>query len=161
MKRFLNSKGVKRDILKFDPSCIEPRTVEYLEKFIRNREKSFDPMNVKRATSAGLPLLNWVHACVSFAQVYPTIRPLQEELLLVERDLHSNEKDLKICLQELDEVEEYIARLKEDFGFKNNETMKRKENLTSLRCCLSRAESLVTLLEGEHIDCENSCTLLF
>ena len=148
MQRFLNGRGAKQDILNFDPSCIKSATLKRLENFLVNHKNSFDPAVVKRASSAALPLAVWVQACVSFAQVYNTVRPLQDELNSVETLLKTHHDELDKCKHELDEIEQTMTRLKQDFTVKSRDTLTRKEELDILQKSLLRAETLVDLLKG-------------
>ena len=74
MKQFLAKRGVKDEILSFDPRKVDPKNRVVVEKLLKERANSFDPANAKRASGAAAPLAAWVRANVKFSYVLEKVR---------------------------------------------------------------------------------------
>ena len=154
MKVFLGKRGVMQDILKFDPKSMSSKTVTQVSKFIEVHKDSFDPVAVKKASSAATPLASWVQATLAYADVLHKIRPLHEELNRVEIELSNCEAEMSDCKDEMINLEVSITKLKEKFTEKTKESEQRKCHLEDAEAMLNRAEELVGLLEGKCFICK-------
>lgn len=61
----------------FDARNIVSSDREAVEKILKVKHASFDPVNSKRASAAAVPLAEWVVANVRFGKVLEKIGPLE------------------------------------------------------------------------------------
>lgn len=63
----------------YDPRSVAPESRKAVEKLLRDRADSFDPVVAKRASTAAVPLTAWVKANVKFSYVLEKVKPLEQE----------------------------------------------------------------------------------
>ena len=77
--RFLGKRGVKEDIMSFDPRNVSSDNRETVEQLLRKKADSFNQENATKASQAAGPLATWVIANVKYSRVLEKIRPLEEK----------------------------------------------------------------------------------
>ena len=113
MKSFLAKRGVKEDIRSLDPVRISPENCQAVEKLLMTKSESFEQKNAKRASAAAAPLATWVIANVKYSKVIQSIKPLEREQTMLQRNLEESEGEMKSLISGLDDVD---ARVKELSG---------------------------------------------
>ncbi len=76
---FLGKRGVKEEIMSFDPRNVVPENRDSVEKLLRTKSDSFIQENATKASQAAGPLATWVIANVKYSKVLEKIRPLEEK----------------------------------------------------------------------------------
>lgn len=79
MHRFLGKRGVKEEIMNFDPRNVSVENRDAVEQLLRKRADSFTQENAAKASQAAGPLAVWVVANVKYSKVLDKIRPLEEK----------------------------------------------------------------------------------
>lgn len=113
MKSFLAKRGVKEDIRSLDPARISSENCLAVEKLLLSKADSFDQKNAKRASIAAAPLASWVIANVKYSKVVQSIKPLEREQNVLQKNLEEAEGQIKSLTSGLDDVD---ARVKELSG---------------------------------------------
>lgn len=76
---FLGKRGVKEEIMSYDPRNVVPENRESVEQLLRKKADSFSQENAAKASQAAGPLAVWVVANVKFSRVLEKVRPLEEK----------------------------------------------------------------------------------
>ncbi|KAI3384587.1 hypothetical protein SNEBB_000072 [Seison nebaliae] len=150
MKNFLGKRGVIDDICKYDPKKISGSGRDKVNKFIKSHQKSFDPVNAKRASIAAAPLATWVQACLNFSAIFEKVAPLEKEAHKLESDLSGAEKKVNSLENELSEVDQKIAELRDKFEKYTADATEVKIELKKATDIMSAAKKLVSKLDGEY-----------
>ena len=150
MKSFLAKRGVKEEIRSFDARRINPKSRQAVEKLLQTRGGSFTPENAKRASTAALPIAQWVLANVKFSYVLEKIKPLEQEQNKLQNNLKMAEEQLHDLTKGLDEVDAKVAVLKQKLNQFTKEAAEVEISLTKTKETISSADKLVAGLEGEY-----------
>ena len=138
MKNFL--KGCKDQILVFDINTVTERTRKEVEAIITEHAYSFQRENVKKASQDAVPLADWVKAAVEYSRTFEKVRPLQENLNVIEKELSVSKKRLNECVEKVETSEARIKELNEDFVKKTNEAEVLKEELRKAENAMSSGQ---------------------
>jgi dynein heavy chain 2, cytosolic len=149
MKKFLSNRGVKEDILNFDVKRISQSLRDKVAKLIKKKPTSFDAAAIQRVSVAAAPLAAWVKANIRYSIVLEKIEPLEQELQEEISNLEKAQKRLKICEDELNDLDDRVAALKADFANRTTEAERLKRNLQIAGSTLDKAEGLIGQLGGE------------
>jgi dynein heavy chain 2 len=79
VRSFLGKRGVKEEILNFDPRNVTSENRESVEQLLRKKSDSFTQENAAKASQVAGPLAAWVTANVKYSKVLERIRPLEEK----------------------------------------------------------------------------------
>ena len=79
MNSFLGKRGVKEEIINFDPRDVARENRESVEQLLRKKSDSFAQENAAKASQAAGPLAAWVIANVKYLKVLEKIRPSEEK----------------------------------------------------------------------------------
>ncbi|XP_042887569.1 cytoplasmic dynein 2 heavy chain 1-like [Penaeus japonicus] len=150
MKTFLAKRGIKEEIRNYDPRNVAPDARRAVEKLLRDRADSFDPVVAKRASTAAVPLTAWVKANVRFSYVLEKVKPLEQEQNKLQRNLTRAEAQIGELSAGLDEVDKEVAVLREKLNRSTKEAVEVEFHLNKAKETMTAAESLVTKLEGEY-----------
>lgn len=111
MKSFLAKRGVKEDIRSLDPARITTENCSAVEKLLASKPESFDEKNAKRASAAAAPLASWVIANVKYCRVIQSIKPLEDEQEMLQKNLKESENNMKLLKSGLEDVEAKVKEL--------------------------------------------------
>jgi dynein heavy chain 2 len=75
----LGKRGVKEEIMNFDPRNVTHENRESVEQLLRKKSDSFTQENAAKASQVAGPLAAWVTANVKYSRVLERIRPLEEK----------------------------------------------------------------------------------
>ena len=150
MKQFLAKRGVREEIRSFDARRINPKSRQAVEKLLKTRGSSFTNENAKRASTAALPIAQWVLANVKFSYVLEKIKPLEQEQNELQGNLKMAEEQLQGLTKGLDEVDAKVAVLKQKLNQFTKEAAEVEISLTKTKETIASADQLVAGLEGEY-----------
>lgn len=69
-----------------------------VENIIDTHQYSFQKENVYKASQEAVPFLNWVLAVIEYSRTYERVRPLEENLNKIEKELSVSRKRKNECL---------------------------------------------------------------
>jgi dynein heavy chain 2 len=75
----LGKRGVKEEIMNFDPRNVVPANRDSVEQLLRKKPESFSQEKAAKASQAAGPLAVWVVANVKYSKVLEKIRPLEDK----------------------------------------------------------------------------------
>jgi len=75
----LGKRGVKEEILNFDPRNVTNDNRESVEQLLRKKADSFSEETAAKASQVAGPLAAWVVANVKYSKVLERIRPLEDK----------------------------------------------------------------------------------
>ena len=111
MKKFLQNRGVKDQILHYDAHNLTPETRKQVSKILRSKASSFDDANIYRVSVAAAPMAAWVKANVRFSLVLEKIKPLERDLDDANRMLQRAQDRVSECEEELATIDDKVAEL--------------------------------------------------
>jgi len=147
---FLGKRGVKDEILNFNPRTIGSENREAVEKLLKKNADSFDPETAKRASAAAAPLSQWVKANVQFSRILEKCMPLEEEQDKLKKSLEKVTSKMNSVGSELSKVDDRVAMLRKTFEETTTEAAKLKIELEKAEEIMKSAQNLVGKLENEH-----------
>lgn len=92
----MGKRGVKEEIMSFDPRNVVPENRDSVEQLLRKKADSFSPENAAKASQAAGPLATWVIANVKFSKVLEKIRPLEEKQNKLKKSVKQRNKAFSI-----------------------------------------------------------------
>merc|ERR1719466_405325 len=113
------------------------------------KRKSFEKKTAQRASTAALPLAEWVIANVKYAQVLEKIAPLEKEQASLQRNLEKAEHRVGKLERELKRVDGRVSDLRKKFEKRTTEAATLKIDVDKANKTIERAETLVEKLSGE------------
>ena len=149
MKKFLGVRGVKEQILNFDPHDITPAARDAVEKLLRQKGNSFEHAVIYKSSVAAAPLAAWVKANVQYSYILAKIGPLESEMDHLSASLDESRVRLRACEEELATLDDRVAALKADFQQRTMEAEQLKFGLQRATEQLGAAQSLLSKLGGE------------
>jgi dynein heavy chain 2 len=150
LNSFLGKRGVKEEIINFNPRTISSENRENVEKLLKKNAESFDPENAKRASAAAAPLSQWVKANVQFSKILEKIVPLEAEQDKLKKSLEKVTSKMTTVGSELSKVDDRVAMLRKTFEQTTTEAAKLKIELEKAEETMNSAQNLVGKLENEH-----------
>ncbi|CAF0769940.1 unnamed protein product [Adineta steineri] len=149
MKAFLGKRGVKEDIMNFDPRNVTVENRESVEKLLRTKADSFSPENAAKASQVAGPLAAWVTANVKYSKVLERIRPLVDKQNKLTKSLESSTRKMDELSFELKQVDSKVEKYRTTFEKTTNEAQRLKVDLEKATETIDAAQNLVGKLEGE------------
>lgn len=150
IKSFLGRRGIKEEILNFNPRTIMPENRQDVEKLLKKNGNSFELDVARRASAAAAPLAQWVKANVQFSKILEKIMPLEEEQNKLKKSLEKVTTKMKTVGGELSRVDERVAQLRKTFEETTQEAAKLRIELEKAEETMSSAQNLVGKLENEY-----------
>ena len=115
IKNFLGKRGVKDEVINFNPRLISAENRQGVEKLLKKNKDSFEAEIAKRASIAAAPLAAWVKAMVQYSKILEKCLPLEEEQDKLKQRLAKITSKMKNVGSELKTVDERVAELRKTF----------------------------------------------
>jgi dynein heavy chain 2 len=115
IKNFLGKRGVKDEVINFNPRLITAENRQGVEKLLKKNKDSFEAEIAKRASIAAAPLAAWVKAMVQYSKILEKCLPLEEEQDKLKQRLAKITSKMKNVGSELKTVDERVAELRKTF----------------------------------------------
>ncbi|CAM4781010.1 unnamed protein product [Rotaria magnacalcarata] len=149
MKAFLGKRGVKEEIMSYDPRNVVAENRESVEQLLRKKADSFLQENAAKASQAAGPLATWVVANVKYSRVLEKISPLEEKQNKLRKNLESSTRKMDELSHELRIVDDKVDKYRATFEKTTNEAQRLKIDLEKANEIIEAAQNLVGKLEGE------------
>ncbi|CAF0783257.1 unnamed protein product [Rotaria sordida] len=149
MKGFLGKRGVKEEIMNFDPRNVTAENRESVEQLLRKKADSFSQENAAKASQVAGPLATWVVANVKYSRVLERIRPLEEKQNKLKKSLENSTRKMEELSHELKQVDDKVEKYRTTFEKTTNEAQRLKVDLEKAKETIEAAQNLVGKLEGE------------
>ncbi len=149
MKKFLSRRGVKEEIINFDPSNVTEKNFKSVNTLVRSKHKSFDIKSISRVSAAAAPLAAWVTANIEYISVLHKVTPLKNDLLVAERELDFSKNEIKEYEREIQSITQKVATLKDTFAGKIKETESIRSSVENEERKYEGSSLLLSQLEGK------------
>ncbi|EAQ87359.1 dynein heavy chain [Chaetomium globosum CBS 148.51] len=116
-------------------------------EFLSNPEFTFERVN--RASRACGPLVQWVEAQVSYAEILDRVGPLREEVGLLEEQALQTKAEAKAVEQTIENLESSIATYKTEYASLISETQAIKSEMSRVQFKVDRSVKLLDSLSSE------------
>ena len=83
----------------FDPKSITPENKKAVLKVMKQKANSFEHDVIYRASAACGSFADWLQACLSYADVFENVIPLNEKLKKLDKNLDASRKRLGECAE--------------------------------------------------------------
>ncbi|KAK4143340.1 dynein heavy chain, N-terminal region 1-domain-containing protein [Dichotomopilus funicola] len=116
-------------------------------EFLANPEFTYEKVN--RASKACGPLVQWVEAQVSYAEILDRVGPLREEVNLLEEQALQTKAEAKAVEQTITSLETSIATYKTEYASLISETQAIKAEMSRVQFKVDRSVKLLDSLSSE------------
>ncbi|KTF78385.1 hypothetical protein cypCar_00031471, partial [Cyprinus carpio] len=145
-----------KKLMDYDKDNIKPQILQKLHKYITNPD--FVPEKVEKVSKACKSMCMWVRAMDLYSRVLKEVGPKREKLAAAQAELDATMSTLKEKQKKLQEVENQIKALQEQFesGVAEKEMLDKTRVLTEVR--LGRSGKLTSALGDEQVRWQESIT---
>ncbi|CAI5679041.1 unnamed protein product [Oreochromis niloticus] len=155
-KQLLGDPNFLRRLTEYDKDNIKPRILLKLQKYIN--DPNFMPEKVEKVSRACRSMCMWVRAMDLYSRVFKEVGPKREKLAKAQEELDVTMATLKEK-QKLQEVENQIKVLEEQFDSSMNEKEDLVNTMALTQARLIRAGKLTSALGDEQVRWEESVAL--
>ena len=149
MKRFLGNRGVKEEILEYNPERITEDIFDRVSNLLRKKRNSFEPTVIAKSSAAAAPFADWVKANLKYSLVLKKLKPLQAELDEATEQLEGAQKRLREYEEKLEELDTEVLELQSNFKQLTRDAEELKIRVQDKEETLQKAEKLIGQLSGE------------
>lgn len=121
--------------------------IKMRNEFLANPEFTFERVN--RASKACGPLVQWVEAQVSYAEILDRVGPLREEVNLLEEQALQTKAEAKAVENTINNLEASIATYKTEYAALISETQAIKSEMSRVQFKVDRSVKLLDSLSSE------------
>lgn len=118
-------------------------------EFLSNPEFTFEKVN--RASKACGPLVQWVEAQVSYAEILDRVGPLREEVTQLEEQALETKAQARAVEQTIEDLETSIATYKTEYAALISETQAIKAEMARVQFKVDRSVRLLDSLSSERV----------
>ncbi|KAK3324626.1 dynein heavy chain, N-terminal region 1-domain-containing protein [Cercophora scortea] len=118
-------------------------------EFLANPEFTFEKVN--RASKACGPLVQWVEAQVTYAEILDRVGPLREEVVLLEEQALQTKAEAQAVEQTIANLESSIATYKTEYASLISETQAIKAEMSRVQFKVDRSVKLLDSLSSERV----------
>ncbi|XP_070836417.1 dynein axonemal heavy chain 6 [Chaetodon trifascialis] len=156
-KQLLGDANFLRRLTDYDKDNIKPQILLKLQKYINNPD--FIPEKVEKVSKACRSMCMWVRAMDIYSRVLKEVGPKREKLAKAQEELDMTMVTLREKQQKLQEVENQIKVLQEQFDSSVNEKEDLVNTMALTQARLTRAGKLTSALGDEQVRWQESVAL--
>eukprot|EP00760_Papus_ankaliazontas_P026596 PhM_4_TR3054/c0_g1_i1/m.97841/K10413/DYNC1H; dynein heavy chain 1, cytosolic len=154
IKTFLRRDDFIPNVKAFKPTSIPEDVKERVKKMYLS-DKDFTYDNAMRGSKAAGPLQKWVSAQVRYAEILISITPLRAEIESLSIEYETKKAELDATQADINEKDEHIKRLKEEYSAVVQESNEIKSQITTNTEKFDRATTLMKSLMSERVRWEH------
>ncbi|XP_069560973.1 dynein axonemal heavy chain 6 [Brachyistius frenatus] len=156
-KQVLGDANFLRRLTDYDKDNIKPQILLKLQKYVNNPD--FIPEKVEKVSRACRSMCMWVRAMDLYSKVLKEVGPKREKLAKAQEELDMTMATLKDKQQKLQDVEDQIKVLQEQFDSSVNEKEELVNTMALTQTRLTRAGKLTSALGDEQVRWQESVAL--
>ncbi|XP_041838798.1 dynein heavy chain 6, axonemal [Melanotaenia boesemani] len=156
-KQLLGDANFLRNLTDYDKDNIKPQILMKLQKYISNPD--FIPEKVEKVSKACKSMCMWVRAMDLYSRVLKDVGPKRKKLAKAQEDLDMTMATLRDKQQKLQEVQNQIKVLEEQFENSISEKGDLVNKMALTQARLTRAGKLTSSLGDEQVRWEQSVAL--
>jgi len=146
-KAMMGAGNFLKSLIEFDKDGINDKQIGQIKKYMTDAQ--FNPVSLKKISTAGAGLLKWVFAMVNYYSVAKEINPMRNAVKKAEMELSAAQKGLARVKKELTELAEMLDTLKQDLGTATAEKNQLKKAADTMARQLAAAKKLINGLASE------------
>jgi len=101
-------------IIEFDTMCLKKKTREECKKYVKHED--FNEERANKASKVAGPLVKWVKSQVKYSELLDIVRPMQKEIKVLKKRLNKKQKQQKVCIELVNELEIKISKARTDIN---------------------------------------------
>merc|ERR1711971_1311015 len=101
-------------MLQFDTMKLKKRQREQCKKYTVHED--FTEERANKASKVAGPLVKWVKSQVKCSELLDIVRPMQKEIKVLRKKLNKKQKQQKVCIELVNELEIKISKAKRDIS---------------------------------------------
>jgi len=101
-------------MLQFDTLKLKRKTREECVKYTRHDD--FNEERANKASKVAGPLVKWVKSQIKYSELLDIVRPMQKEIKVLRKRLDKKQKQLKVIVELVNELEAKIGRARRDIN---------------------------------------------
>ncbi|XP_078146083.1 dynein axonemal heavy chain 6 [Centroberyx gerrardi] len=156
-KQLLGDSNFLKRLTDYDKDNIKPQILQKLQKYVNNPD--FIPEKVEKVSKACRSMCMWVRAMDLYSRVLKEVGPKRAKLAMAQTELDVTMTTLREKQQQLQDVENQIKILQDQFDNSVNEKEGLANTMALTEARLARAGKLTSALGDEQIRWEESITL--
>ncbi|XP_068444624.1 dynein axonemal heavy chain 6 isoform X2 [Clinocottus analis] len=156
-RQLLGESNFLKRLTEYDKDNIKPQILMKLQKYINNPD--FIPEKVEKVSKACTSMCMWARAMDRYSRVLKEVGPKREKLSQAQAELDVTMETLREKQQKLQEVEDQINVLQEQFDSSVQEKEGLVNTMALTQARLERAGKLTSALGDEQVRWEESVTL--
>ncbi|NXF04124.1 DYH10 protein, partial [Smithornis capensis] len=137
-----------RQLLTTDFRAIPWSSVKAMRALLRNLNTTFSEMEA--ISRAGLGMLKFAEAVVTYCDVVKTVKPKEEKVARLERNYYLSKRELERIQAELTALQEELKALDEKYQLAIKENQKLQEEAEIMQRRLEAADKLIAGLKSEN-----------
>nr|XP_057922299.1 dynein axonemal heavy chain 6 isoform X3 [Doryrhamphus excisus] len=153
-KKLLGDANFTRYLTDYDKDNIKPQVLAKLQKYINNPD--FVPDKVEKVSKACKSMCMWVRAMDIYSRVLKEVGPKREAFAKAQEELETTMATLREKQQLLQQVEDKIRVLQENYDSSLNEKQELVNTMAVTQARLTRAGKLTSALGDEQVRWEES-----
>ncbi|KAL7841172.1 hypothetical protein SRHO_G00248630 [Serrasalmus rhombeus] len=156
-KQVLGDSNFLRKLTEYDKDNIRPQILQKLQRYIQNPD--FIPEKVEKVSKACKSMCMWVRAMDLYSRVLKEVGPKREKLAAAQAELDATMATLREKQAKLQEVENQIKVLQEQFDSSLAEKEELAKTMALTEARLGRSGKLTAALGDEQVRWQESITL--
>ncbi|KAK3507623.1 hypothetical protein QTP70_031174 [Hemibagrus guttatus] len=156
-KQVLGDANFLKKLTDFDKDNIHPQILQKLQRYIQNPD--FVPEKVEKVSKACKSMCMWVKAMDLYSRVLKEVGPKREKLASAQADLDATSATLKQKQAKLQEVENEIKVLQQQYSSSLAEKETLAESMALTKARLGRSGKLTSALADERVRWQDSIAL--
>lgn len=101
-------------MLQFDTMRLKRKTREECVKYTKHED--FNEERANKASKVAGPLVKWVKSQIKYSELLDIVRPMQKEIKVLRKRLDKKQKQLKVIVELVNELESKISRARADIN---------------------------------------------
>merc|ERR1712087_673657 len=101
-------------MLQFDTLKLKKKTREECKKYVKHED--FNEERANKASKVAGPLVKWVKSQVKYSELLDIVRPMQKEIKVLKKRLNKKQKQAKVCIELVNELEIKISKAHTDIN---------------------------------------------
>ncbi|XP_047672459.1 dynein axonemal heavy chain 6 isoform X2 [Tachysurus fulvidraco] len=156
-KQVLGDANFLRKLTDYDKDNIQPQILQKLQRYIQNPD--FIPEKVEKVSKACKSMCMWVKAMDLYSRVLKEVGPKRQKLASAQAELDATSATLREKQAKLQEVEDKINVLQQQFSSSVAEKEALADNMALTKARLSRSGKLTSALADERVRWQESIAL--
>lgn len=114
IQKILSKPTFVASIIEFKTISLKKKTREECKKYVKHQD--FNEERANKASKVAGPLVKWVKSQVKYSELLDIVRPMQKEIKVLKKRLNKKQKQAKVCIELVNELEIKISKAHTDIN---------------------------------------------